>query len=86
MRISTNPDDEGYHPIVAKSDYFQVYLDGVNVTKKYLMHTVDEDENWSGIYVADNKKRIAIDEYNEPITDVIYGTVTIKFKNGKEDV
>jgi hypothetical protein len=85
LRISTNPDDEGFHPLVAKSDYFQIYLDGVNITNKYLLHTVDEDENWIGIYVT-NKNKIAIDEYGEPITDVIHGEVRIKFKNGKENV
>lgn len=79
MRISTNPDDEGFHPLVAKSDYFQVYLDGVNITKKYLMHTVSEDENWIGIYV-DKDMKIQLDEYNQPIVDVLHGEVKIKFK------
>jgi hypothetical protein len=84
MRISTIPDDEGYHPLVAKGDYFQVYLDGVNITKKYLIHTVDEDENWIGIYV-DKDKKIQLDEYNEPIADVLHGEVKIKFRSGKDD-
>ncbi len=79
MRISTNPDDEGYHSMVAKSDYFQIYLDGVNVTKKYLLHTVDEDEGWIGIYV-DKDMKIQLDEYNHPIVDVLHGEVKIKFK------
>jgi hypothetical protein len=84
MRISTNPDDEGYHPMISKSDYFQIYLDGVNVTNKYLMHTVDEDENWIGIYVKDNDGKFTLDEYNEVITDVIHGEVKIKFRSGKD--
>jgi hypothetical protein len=83
MRISTIPDDEGYHPLVAKGDYFQVYLDGVNVTKKYLLHTVDE-EGWIGIYVRDSDDKIALDEYNEPITDVLHGEVKIKFRSVKD--
>jgi hypothetical protein len=79
VRISTIPDDEGYNPMVCKSDYFQIYLDGVNVTNKYLIHTVDE-EGWIGIYVKGSDGKITLDEYNEVITDVLHGEVKIKFK------
>jgi hypothetical protein len=80
MRIRSIPDEEGYNPMVCKDDVFQIYLDGVNVTKKYLINTVDDNENWIGIYVTDDKKQVMMNEYNEPITDVIYGNVEIKFK------
>jgi len=86
MRISSIPDEEGYNPMVCKDDFFHIYLDGVNVTKKYFVHTVDDKEDWIGIYKTDNNRKILLNEYNEPETDVIYGDVMIKFKGGKDDV
>ena len=80
MRVSTIPDTEGYHPMVCKEDLFKVYLDGTDVTKKYQMFTVDDDEGFIQFYVTDEKGCVKLDDELRPVEDKIYGNVMIKFK------
>ena len=79
MRISAIPGDDDYHPIVSKEDCFNVFLDGVNVSKKYLMFTVDEQEGYIDYYVTDDKGSIVIED-NQVSTNRLHGDVLIKFK------
>lgn len=87
MRVSTIPDTEGFHPMVAKDDIFKVYLDGTDVTNKYFMFTVDEyeDDGFIDVYVVDSKKNILTDDEGLPKTDRLFGKVELKFKGGYDD-
>ena len=83
MRVSTIPDTDGYHAMVAKEDLFKVYLDGKDVSKKYFIFTVDEDEYFIDIYLTDAKGTIIIvDDDGNPATDRLFGDVKLKFKWG----
>lgn len=80
MRVSTIPGTEGYHPMVCKEDLFKVYLDGIDVTKKYQMFTIDEYEGFIDIYLTDGKETIIVDDDGNPSTDRLFGDVKLKFK------
>jgi hypothetical protein len=82
MRVSTIPDTEGFHPMVAKNDIFKVILDSVDVTNKYFMFTVDDNEGFIDVYVVDSKKNILTDDEGLPKTDRLFGKVELKFKGG----
>ena len=80
MIISAIPGNENYHPMVSKEDFFQVFLDEVNITKKYLMSTVNEQEGFIEFYVTDDKGNVKMDDNLIPMLDRLYGNVMIKFK------
>ena len=80
MRVSTISYTEGYHPMVCKEDLFKVYLDGTDVTKKYQMFTVDDDEGFIDIYLTNTKGTIIVDDEGNPSTDRLFGDVKLKFK------
>jgi hypothetical protein len=78
--ISSIPNNENYHPMVCKDDFFQVFLDDVNITKKYMMTTVNENEGFIQFYVTDEKNCVKLDDELRPVEDRIYGNIMIKFK------
>lgn len=75
MRLSVEPEDDGYSP---NANNYSAFLDGEKIN--YCI-TADEEEGYIKKFKED-EDHIAVDEWGNPLTEEIEGNVEIR----KDDV